>query len=194
MDRDQQIGDELHAAAVAERADMIMRAREALEHRDGALIGGLLARGVDREIAGARLGAGARQRTVEQYDPDFGQRVAAALLGGDGQGAGLQRDQPLASGGDQPVRAADHVVERGLAGQRQDREIGLGHRLGRACRGLAAEFRQRRHAGGVDIAPHHAEAGLQEVRRHGRSHDAEPDHANGLAHRFVLSPCPRPRH
>ena len=66
VDGDQQIGDELHPAAIAERAEIMADPRKGGEGVTAAAIGGLVAARIDREVAGDGLRAGAGDRAIEQ--------------------------------------------------------------------------------------------------------------------------------
>ena len=66
VDGDEQVGDELHLRPGAEGADVVVRAREPLEHRRDPPAGRAVPARVDDEILRPRLGAGSAQRTIEE--------------------------------------------------------------------------------------------------------------------------------
>src|SRR5258708_75645 len=89
VDRHQQVGDELHLAAVAELAQVVMRARETFQDRNDFLEGLLIAACVDHQIPRPRLRTGARERAVEQGLSHHVPRFQLVL---DRQGAGFDNN------------------------------------------------------------------------------------------------------
>jgi len=78
VDGDKEIGDVLHAAAVAEFAEVVKTAGESREHRAQFLDLGRTARGIDHEVFYLGLRAGAAHRTIEQDVTGLAQRCFGA--------------------------------------------------------------------------------------------------------------------
>ena len=76
------IGHELHPATIAEFAAIFVFPAERLYHRKAFRDGIFCPARKDGEIAGLRLLAGSRQRTVEQRMPGGGQNIAGRFLVG----------------------------------------------------------------------------------------------------------------
>ena len=135
VDGDEQIGDEFHLAAVAERAEVVRQAREPGEDRGATLVGGAVARGIDDEVARHRLRAGAAQRAIEERYTGFGEGIARALLRLDRQCAQFGHDEILARLGE---IGGDGLVDRGDAGQAGEDHLGDVGDLGGGARRCAA--------------------------------------------------------
>ena len=97
VDRDQEVGDIFHPAAVAEGADVVKLAREAGEHRLDLRHRFGIAAGVDHQIAGPRLRAGAAHRAIEHDVAGGAEHLLGLLLVLDREGRAF---------GDDPARQA----------------------------------------------------------------------------------------
>jgi len=93
VDRDQQVGGIFHFRAVAELADEVVAAREAVQDWNGPVESGALAAAIDDQVLDPRLGAGAAQRAVEQRGAGGGKPLARRFLDRDRQGTGFDDDQ-----------------------------------------------------------------------------------------------------
>ena len=80
VDGDQEIGDVFHAAAVAERAEIVHTRREVGEQRAQPLDLGGAARGIDDKVLDLGLRAGAAHRAVEQNMAGLAQRRFGRFL------------------------------------------------------------------------------------------------------------------
>jgi hypothetical protein len=174
--RDEQVGDELHPAAVAEFAEVMRRPGEGVEHRRHAAKGGLVAAGIDREVARHRLRPGAGDRAVQQGDAGGGEAVARRRLDRDRQGADLGDDE---AGHRLCRKLGRGAVERLAARQAGQGESGAADRIGRGCcRGDAVEI-----ACGVGVVAAHRIAGGEQVAGDRPAHDAEADDRDGARRR-----------
>ena len=177
MHRDEQIGDKLHAAAIAESTEIMADPREAGEDVTATRIGRLVAAAIEREVAGDGLRAGAGERAIEHDDTGGGEPVARPLLRLDRECADLGDDEPwpLLRG-----KSFGRFVERRDARQTGQHEIGA---VGRLCR-RAAQSCPR--SGGcdrsalIDIEAADPETGRDQVARDRAAHDAEPDDRNAF--------------
>ena len=141
MDGDQVIGDELELGAVAEGADIVRRARETLEHRQGLVVGGLVAAAIDQHVADHGAVGGARQRAVEHDDADRLQPLEGRGLVLDRQRAGFGDDAAGLWCLDQIVDDADQRLARRHRG---DDDLGFGQHRGIgwscACHRVSSNF------------------------------------------------------
>jgi hypothetical protein len=122
VDRDQEIGPELEARAVAERPGVVAGAGEAVEDAAAALERALVAAGVNHDLLSHRLGAGAAERRIKHHDPDPLQGAPGRLLALERQGRALEQGRPRAAGPHQPLVTRDDVLERMDAGQQRDHD------------------------------------------------------------------------
>ncbi len=177
VDRDQEIGDELHAAAVAEGAEVVVLAREigeeGPERRDSP---GIAAR-IDDEVLDGGLRAGAAQGAVQRDVPGLAENPFHPELVVERERAGLDDDAPLDLRSGDLLRHLDHGPR-----MRQARDDGrrLPRDLGRVRRDLDAGIGQFRPPRRVHVETDHVPAGRREVPRHGAAHDAEADDADTL--------------
>ena len=174
----QQVGHIFHAAAIAELANVIARAGDAVEHGLASVEGVLIARSIDREVAVNRLGPSAGDRAIEQYGAAAGQVAAGPGLDLDRQGAGLDDDQAVLVGRHQRVGAVDHLLERRLRGQGCDDHLGiLDRRLGRFC-AAAAKLYQGFDIGLDDVETGNLQTGIDKIFGKRAPHNAEADNAD----------------
>ena len=92
VDRDQQVGDELHLHAVAEAAEIMRLAREVGEQRHQAVDRLRVAARIDHEVLGARLRAGAAQRAIEHHVAGLAQHALGRRLVVEREGGKLRDD------------------------------------------------------------------------------------------------------
>ena len=166
-------------------AEVAGRAREAGEQRLELADRLAVAAGIDDEIAGPRLRAGAAHRAVEHDVAGLAQRALGLLLVGEREGAGF--DDHLrrhARGRDR----RDGGVERRRLRQAGDDGRDLGGERRHVGRDLDPGARQRAAARRIDVVADDTPAGIDQVARERSAHDAEADHADRL--RLLLAiPC-----
>ena len=184
--RHQQIGNQFHPHAIAERADVVTHPRKTFEDRPESADAFCVTAGINRQIARQCLRARARQRAVEQRNFVLSQRSKRAHLRSFGQRAGFGDDQSLDAGSDQFVA---HRVEHCLARQRQHDEATLPRDFGRAGAGLATGFFQAGAGLGHRVVSEDGEARLDEVGRHRRAHDAQADDPDSARAGGGLNAC-----
>src|SRR5215813_792620 len=186
VDGDEKIGDIFHAAAVAERAEVVRRTREGRKQRTQGADRLALAARIDHQIFRLRLCARAAHGAVEQHVAGFAQRALGPELIVDGKGAGFDDD------------ARRHVclddrryrrVECGGLRQAGDDRLDLGRERLRIGHDFDACARHGTAAVRVDIVTDYAPSGCNEIARERASHDAQPDDAD-FAFRHGPSPLP----
>ncbi len=177
VDRDQEIGDIFHLAAVAEGADVVKLAREAAEHRLDLRHRFGIAAGVDHQIARPRLGAGAAHRAIEHDVAGGAEHLLGLLLVVDREGRAFGDDPArqfcscdLLSGGRQSL---------GLRQTGDDDGRSRGDRLG-AAGDLDAGLGQFPAFCRVDVETDHSPSRRDKIARERAAHDAEADHAHSL--------------
>ena len=174
--RDQQIGDELHAAAVAEGAEIMRHSREPVEDRTAAA----------ERAASSPLANTARSFTAACAPvPDSGQsssiipaaasRSRAAYFASIGKVLTTTNTSPGCGCATKvPATVASSARD---ARQRNQRDLRAADAAPAAAIGRAHPvLRQRPHLRRVDIVAAHRKPGGGEVARDRATHDAEPDH------------------
>ena len=175
VDGDQQIGDVLDLAAVAEFADVIDLAAEVAEHRAQLPDQCGIAAGVENEIARDGLRAGAAHRRVEHRVPGLGQHARGLLLVGDGEGAHLDEHHALELGCGNFAHRIHQGLRLGQAGENGRRGSGDIDGVAGDLDAGAGRFAAAR---GADVVADHAPAGPAQIFGEGAAHDAEADDAD----------------
>ena len=172
VDRDQQVGHVFHAAAVAELAEVVRRARKAGKNRAQATDDFGIAARIDDNVLDLRLRAGAADRAVEHDVTGFGECACGGMLVVERQRAGLDDHARFYARGD---NRRDRHRERVGAGQAGDDGRRLGRKLASVRCDLDTGAGERPAALRVDIVADHAPTGGDEVLRKRAAHDAETD-------------------
>ena len=175
VNRDEQVGRELHLRPVAERSDVVVHAREPLEHRNHRAIRGA--------VAAARRPTRSFVRACAPV-PLSGQSSRMAP-----RSASVARACSFTSIGSvlvsmtitlRPNCASSFATWISAAADGSDVMIDRAPHPPRRARPSAVR-RRRASAGGCapgsEVIADDAEAAAHEVGRHRRSHDAETDHA-----------------
>jgi hypothetical protein len=182
VNRDQMVGDELHAAAVAERAEIGALFGKIGEQPRAPRNRSAVAAGIDHEITLPCLRAGTAQRTVERNVTCFRQDIFEAKLVGDGKRAEFDHDPRRLAGMGDGARDILDGCGTGKAGQ-DDR------RVARDLYDVGGDrdIRQRhlRAPRRVKVVADSPPSALDQVAGDRPSHDAEPDDSDNLAHGFV---------
>ncbi len=172
VDGDQEVRDIFHAAAVAEYAEVVRGAGETGEQRLELADRLAVAAGVDHEILGPGLRAGAADRTIEHHMAGLAQHAFGLDLVVDRERARFDDHARTHAGGDDLLR---RLLERGGLGQTGDDGRHRGGERRHVGRDLHAGARQGAAASRVDVVAHDVPAGLDEVLRERAAHDAETD-------------------
>ncbi len=178
VDRDQQVGDQLHGGAVAEGADVAHRAREGLQHRAHLLERLGVTAAEHHEVAVAGLRTRAAQRAVEQHDTGLGQHLPALALDGRGQRRGLHDDRPAEATEASPRATSSAAEDDGsevmtTPASRPSAPRSSAARPPRPTSDSCAPAHR--------VDPDDVEAGGYQVARHRRAHDPQADDADGRA-------------
>jgi hypothetical protein len=184
VDRDQKIGHELHAAAVAEYADIMRLAGEILHQRLEFLDLARIAAGVKHEVAMLRLRAGPTDGTVDGNMASGDQHPRECLLVGDRQRAELNDDASALRIPRNDLGCRDHRLGRWQAGQDL---LGLSQERGDMRGDDHARRRRLSPCLGGGIVADHAPAGGRQVACDGTAHDAEADDPHSTLHRVSPS-------
>jgi hypothetical protein len=136
-----------------------------------------VAAGVDEQVLRHRLRAGAAERAVQHGELRSGGGVHALLVL-QRQRAGLDQDQPAATGRQDAVGARYDLVERFDAGQHADDDVGRFRDRARRRGRRSARGAKLAHPLGGRVEADHDEARRQQIGRHRVAHDAQAEHAD----------------
>jgi hypothetical protein len=175
VDRDQQVGDELHLHAVAEAAQIMCLAREIGEQRHQAVDRLRVAARIDHEILGARLRAGTAQWAIEHHVAGRAQLSLGHRLVVEREGGELRDHAARQFCRDDRVHRFGQRL--GLGQAEQDVRCPGGERRG-AARDLDARGFCLGAARRIDIVADHLPTGGAQIPGDRPAHDAEADDAD----------------
>ena len=178
------VGDELHAAAIAERTAILVFPTECLDRRNTFPDRVFIAAGENGKIACLRLLACAGQRAIEQCVSRLREDIARGFLVRDAEGTGFHHDAGRR-------RRCRYFLRDGAKGMRArqgtDDHMGLFGDFSRRSHRFDPVGTRRLDRTGGQIEPVNGKTAFDKVTCHGTPHYPQPDNACGSVHPFIPS-------
>ena len=166
-------------------ADVRGRLAQDVEERLGPAHGGLVAAGHDRQLPVARGGLAAGHGSVDGLHPALRERLVDAPRHRRRDGRHVDEQRALADSLGHPAFPQDDGLDVGRVGEHGDNDVNVGGQGGGPVGCLRAVGHERVDGGPAAVVDHEREARLEQVGRHRRAHDPQPDEPDALHHRCL---------
>ena len=158
-----------------------------LKDREHRVEDRLLAADHDRERSVDRALLSARDRRVEHRDALVREGMADLLRDDRRDRGHVHVDQPASSAFDDAVLSERHLLDVGRVGEHRDQHLALRGDLARRGGGSGARPDELVHGRAAPVVDDERVSGLQEIFRHGASHDAESNESDHLRHKTPVN-------